>query len=521
MAASEGTGHLTTDELFRQHATFVARFLTRLGVPSEQLDDALQEVFLVAHRNGGYRPGVAKPTSYLANIAIRAAAQHRRRQGAALSRYSETPLEQLASEADDPAHALQVRQDLDRLRQALARLPEELCTTLMLVELEGESCVSVAAGLGCPVGTIYWRLHQARKQLQSALRALDFPRRTPQPAHDQGESLQPVRSSMMLFGFEAWDRSEASRLLQRAREQPPPELALDELLVRHQQLVRAGAEVPAWAANCAQQPASWLTLVGAGPITAGVSAGAALAATLLLADPHAPEAPRQVPAQASATAEADRRSEPVLSVGTPAAALDAPSAAAQRSAMPAREAASEPAPGATMKVRRDARAKALADRKGSGAQRGAGAATAATSAALVRLEPTVQSDRAQGPAASASKPADDVAARAPEPQPEPAQRAEPAQAPTADPELAEMREIARAERLLADDPERALALTRTLEAGFPNGRFREERAYLEVMALLELGRTREMHAKAAEFLRAYPAGLYSDRVRKAAASNAN
>jgi hypothetical protein len=86
-----------------------------------------------------------------------------------------------------------------------------------------------------------------------------------------------------------------------------------------------------------------------------------------------------------------------------------------------------------------------------------------------------------------------------------------------DAEPAEMREVARAERLLSEDPRRALALTRAMEAGFPEGRFREERAYLEVMALAALERSGELRERAAAFLHSYPAGLYSQRVRAAIA----
>src|SRR5262249_11716314 len=119
----DGTHHLTAEALFRQHARFVARFLTRLGVPSEQLDDALQDVFLVAHRNGGYRPGLAKPTSYLANLAIRAAAQLRRKLGVARKRHSDATVDQVPAEIEDPARMLQVQQDLQRLQRALDHLP--------------------------------------------------------------------------------------------------------------------------------------------------------------------------------------------------------------------------------------------------------------------------------------------------------------------------------------------------------------------------------------------------------------
>ncbi|HXK20478.1 MAG TPA: sigma factor, partial [Polyangiaceae bacterium] len=36
--------------VFSEHADFVWRSLRRLGVPSADVDDALQEVFLVVHR---------------------------------------------------------------------------------------------------------------------------------------------------------------------------------------------------------------------------------------------------------------------------------------------------------------------------------------------------------------------------------------------------------------------------------------------------------------------------------------
>jgi RNA polymerase sigma-70 factor (ECF subfamily) len=71
--------HLDSAELFRRYAPFVANFLARMGVFRSDIDDLVQEVFLVAHRCGGYTPGPAKPTTYLASIAFRAATTHRRK----------------------------------------------------------------------------------------------------------------------------------------------------------------------------------------------------------------------------------------------------------------------------------------------------------------------------------------------------------------------------------------------------------------------------------------------------------
>jgi hypothetical protein len=81
--------------------------------------------------------------------------------------------------------------------------------------------------------------------------------------------------------------------------------------------------------------------------------------------------------------------------------------------------------------------------------------------------------------------------------------------------LQEMRAVARAERLLTSDPERALEMTREMSRKFRGGYFVEDRAYLEVMALKHLGRDAQMRRRAAAFLREYPAGPYSARVRKA------
>lgn len=64
--------------LFKAHCGFVAGFLCRLGVGQSELDDAVQEVFLVAHRCGGFKIGEAQPTTWLAEIALRVASGQKR-----------------------------------------------------------------------------------------------------------------------------------------------------------------------------------------------------------------------------------------------------------------------------------------------------------------------------------------------------------------------------------------------------------------------------------------------------------
>jgi RNA polymerase sigma-70 factor, ECF subfamily len=174
---------MTTDELFRKHAPFVARLLHRLGVPAREIDDVVQQVFVVVHRNGGYVPGPATPTSYLGAIAVKAASSARRRDGAQRSRQAGYSPELLASSGCDPVSLFEVRRELTQLQAALDEMDPELCAVLVLTEVEGESCASVAASQGIAVGTVYWRAHRARKQFRRIVQRLSAeprPRFAPQ-----------------------------------------------------------------------------------------------------------------------------------------------------------------------------------------------------------------------------------------------------------------------------------------------------------------------------------------------------
>ena len=155
--------HLDAAKLFRDHAPFVANFVARLGTRREEVDDIVQEVFLVAHRRGGFIPGAARPTTWLAEIAIRVSSAARRRQ----RRSREDPDVQTVASAlapgRSPGEQAETAEALRRVQQALETLDEAKRVVFILFELEGESCESIAAGLGIPVGTVYSRLHKARK----------------------------------------------------------------------------------------------------------------------------------------------------------------------------------------------------------------------------------------------------------------------------------------------------------------------------------------------------------------------
>jgi len=57
--AAVGSEHFSAEVLFREHGKYVARLLWQLGLAEQDIDDAVQDVFMVAHRRGGFLAGTA------------------------------------------------------------------------------------------------------------------------------------------------------------------------------------------------------------------------------------------------------------------------------------------------------------------------------------------------------------------------------------------------------------------------------------------------------------------------------
>lgn len=150
------------DELFREHARFVASFVHRLGVPKSDVPDLVQEVFLLAHDKGGFTPrGTAKPRTWIAAIAVRKAAQYRRKKREHLDTEH---VERAVSATRTPDDDLATRESLSRVQQCLDALDFEHRAVFVLYEVEGQACSEIASALEVPVGTVYSRLHNARKR---------------------------------------------------------------------------------------------------------------------------------------------------------------------------------------------------------------------------------------------------------------------------------------------------------------------------------------------------------------------
>jgi RNA polymerase sigma-70 factor (ECF subfamily) len=73
---------------------------------------------------------------------------------------------------DTPEARYAGRESHALLERLLAKLSPERRATFVLFEVEGVSCEEIAELTGVPVGTVYSRLHLARKQVTAAAKRL-------------------------------------------------------------------------------------------------------------------------------------------------------------------------------------------------------------------------------------------------------------------------------------------------------------------------------------------------------------
>lgn len=151
--------------LYQRHAGAIRRALRCFGVRAEDGDDLVQEVFLVAHRRGGFEPIEARPLTWLTEIALRIASAEGRRRRRSRETFDEDAVAQARAGAASPAEELESAELRGVVLAALESLDIDQRALLISFELEGQACESLAQTLGVPVGTVYSRLHTARRAL--------------------------------------------------------------------------------------------------------------------------------------------------------------------------------------------------------------------------------------------------------------------------------------------------------------------------------------------------------------------
>ncbi len=158
------------DALYRLHASDVARWAGRLAGPELDVEDLVQEVFVIVRWRLAEFRGDAAITTWLFRITQNVVRRERRRARWGRWWTSDEGIE-VACDRDDPERVASRREDVVQLYRALDRLSEKLRTVVILHEIEGLSGEAIAALLDIEANTVWVRLHRARKRLAQVLEA--------------------------------------------------------------------------------------------------------------------------------------------------------------------------------------------------------------------------------------------------------------------------------------------------------------------------------------------------------------
>jgi RNA polymerase sigma-70 factor (ECF subfamily) len=155
-----------------QHRARLLRYVVSIIRDRGDAEDLLQEILLRAHRGfANLRAGEAV-TTWLFRIATHACVDHFRQRARQPAIDADADPDVLAP-SDAATSTLQAtieRREMSAcVQRLLEALPDDYCSVLMLIELEGLSGLETAGLLGVPLTTVKMRLHRARRMLQTAL----------------------------------------------------------------------------------------------------------------------------------------------------------------------------------------------------------------------------------------------------------------------------------------------------------------------------------------------------------------
>jgi RNA polymerase sigma-70 factor (ECF subfamily) len=162
-------GHISAlGVLYDRYHSAVSSFVRRASNDASDTEDIVHATFMTAARAAGHFDGRQSCRPWLVGIAARLL--HRRKRG--LSRWARALRELTLREGErytDPHRELSARDEVQRLSQALERLTEPKRMVLLLAESEGLASEDIAQVLQIPVGTVWTRLHHARRDLRRLL----------------------------------------------------------------------------------------------------------------------------------------------------------------------------------------------------------------------------------------------------------------------------------------------------------------------------------------------------------------
>lgn len=155
------------EEVYDANVDFVARALTRLGVRDANLDDAIQDAFLVVFRRLEGFAGRSRMRTWLYGIVLNVARNRRRTA-------RRKPEHELPDDDELPGVAgadveLARAENLRLLHQILDELDDDKREAFVLFELEELTAPEIAEALSLNLNTVYARVRAARHAFEQAV----------------------------------------------------------------------------------------------------------------------------------------------------------------------------------------------------------------------------------------------------------------------------------------------------------------------------------------------------------------
>lgn len=156
----------TFAEIYEESFDFVWRSARRLGVDQTQVDDVVQEVFLVVHRRLAEFEGRSALKTWLFGITRRVVGGYRR---SARRKPTESLGERELPASDNPEQRCAALQGQALLHALLDELDTDKREVFVLSELEEMSGPEIAQALELNLNTMHARLRAARRDFEQAL----------------------------------------------------------------------------------------------------------------------------------------------------------------------------------------------------------------------------------------------------------------------------------------------------------------------------------------------------------------
>jgi RNA polymerase sigma-70 factor (ECF subfamily) len=165
--------------LVRRHQRRVYRLAVHLLKSAAEAEDVTQDTFVRAYGALDRFDGRSEPFTWIYRICVNLSLNALRSRKTRRASSPDDPRIEGLLVDNRPAGGSPARSTADKqlgraLVEGIDELSDTLRTTLVLVCIDGLSHAEAGEVLGCPEGTVAWRVHEARKKLRSRLSERGF-----------------------------------------------------------------------------------------------------------------------------------------------------------------------------------------------------------------------------------------------------------------------------------------------------------------------------------------------------------